>query len=168
MIEFTISTDKDKLDLHVIHDYLCNRSYWAKNRTYDVVKCSIENSLCFGMYDVDGKLIGFARVLTDFAVFSYIMDLFILEEYRRKGLGKRLMEFIMRYPKLMKVERIMLATKDAHGYGKKLIDAIMNHDQLKIPQRWGLATEDAHGLYEKFGFKLTEHADKIMDLAQKK
>jgi GNAT superfamily N-acetyltransferase len=134
MINTRISTDKDTLDLKVIHDYLSNRSYWAMGRDIEVVKCSIDNSLCFGMYDDSNKLIGFARVLTDNAVFAYIMDLFILEKFRQQGLGKRLMDYIISYPDLLNVKRIMLATKDAHG------------------------------LYERCGFSLTKHADKLMEL----
>ena len=134
MIDFYISTDKNKLDINVIHDYLCNRSYWAKDRAIETVKRSIDHSLCFGMYDTSDSLIGFARVVSDFAVFAYIMDVFILENYRYLGLGMKLMDFIMNYPDLQNVKVIMLAT------------------------------EDAHGLYEKYGFRLTENAHKIMVL----
>ena len=134
MIDFYISTDKNKLDINVIHDYLCNLSYWAKDRAIETVKRSINHSLCFGMYDTSDSLIGFARVVSDFAVFAYIMDVFILEKYRHQGLGMKLMDFIMNYPDLQKVKVIMLAT------------------------------EDAHGLYEKYGFRLTENAHKIMVL----
>jgi GNAT superfamily N-acetyltransferase len=133
MDKYYISTDKNKLDLNVIHDYLCNHSYWAKDRTFDTVKRSIDNSLCFGLYNKSDSLIGFARILTDFAVFAYIMDVFIIDDYKRQGLGKYLMDYIIRYPDLKDVHRIMLATKDAHSF------------------------------YEKYGFKLTEHADKLMD-----
>lgn len=134
MIDYSISTDKSKLDIHAIHDFLTNRSYWARGRSYDEVKRSIDNSLCFGMYDSADKLIGFARVVSDCSVFAYILDVFILEEYRGRGLSLKLMDHIMEHPDLQGLHRIMLATKDAHS------------------------------LYEKFGFKRTESADKLMEL----
>lgn len=137
MTEYTISTDKDKLDILVIHDFLSNRSYWAKNRSYETVVRSVENSLCFGMYNESETMIGFARVVSDCAVFAYIMDVFILEEYRNKGLGKKLMDGIMKHPDLQGLQRIMLATKDAHE------------------------------MYRKFGFKMTESADKLMEIVNK-
>lgn len=130
---FTISDDKNKLDIVSIHDFLTNRSYWAKGRSLEIVKCSIENSLCFGMYDTTDKMIGFARVLTDYAIFAYIMDVFILEDYRNRGLGKQLMEYIMKYPGLQELKRIMLATKDAHG------------------------------LYEKYGFEVSKNPETMME-----
>jgi N-acetylglutamate synthase-like GNAT family acetyltransferase len=137
MNDFKISTNKDKLDLEVIHDFLTNRSYWAQGRSLETVKRSIENSLCFGMYNKKDNLVGFARVLTDYAVFAYIMDVFILEDYRNQGLGTQLIDFIVKNPTLQGLQRIMLATKDAHG------------------------------LYEKYGFRITESADKIMEIINK-
>lgn len=92
---FTISTDKNKLDIAVVHDYLCNRSYWGKGRTIETVRKSIDNALCFGMYDKAANFIGFARVVTDYAVFAYLMDLFVLEPYRNRGLGKMLVDHIV-------------------------------------------------------------------------
>jgi len=137
MTDYKISTDKNKLDLKAIHDFLSNRSYWAKDRSYDTVKRSIENSICFGVYDNTDKLIGFARVLTDYAVFAYIMDVFVLEEFRKQGIGKRLMDAIMQHADLQGLQRIMLATKDAHG------------------------------LYEEYEFKITASADKLMEIINK-
>ena len=89
------------------------------------------------MYINSDKLIGFARVLTDYAVFGYIMDVFILEDYRKQGLGKQLMDSIMQHPDLQGLQRIMLATKDAHG------------------------------LYEQYGFRITTSADKLMEIVNK-
>ena len=132
--EFNISTDKSKLDIATIHDYLSNRSYWAKGRSLETVNTSIENSLCFGMYDELGKQIGFARVATDFALFAYIMDVCVFEEFRGQGFGKVLMNYIINYPSLQGIRRIMLATKDAHG------------------------------LYEKYGFKVAAQPETIMEL----
>ncbi|MEE9443805.1 MAG: GNAT family N-acetyltransferase [candidate division Zixibacteria bacterium] len=121
---FLISTDKEKLALEVIAKFL-RSSYWAKGRSMDVIKKSIENSLCFGVYDND-KQIGFARFVTDYATFAWLADVFILDEYKGKGLGKWLMETIHDHPDLQTVHIWILATKDAHGlyarYGYELLD----------------------------------------------
>ena len=119
---FVICSEKSKLDIHTIYEYLSERSYWAKGRTLKTVQKSIDNSLCFGMYDQNNRLVGFGRVVTDYAVFAYILDVFILEEHRGTGLGK------------------------------KLIDFIINFSELKDIKRWQLATADAHGLYKIYGF----------------
>ena len=116
--DFTISTDKTKLDVVAIHDYLCNRSYWAQGRTLEAVKKSIENSLCFGVYDKDDNFIGFARVITDCTVFAYLLDLFILESYRKRGLGKCLVDHIVNREDLKNV-RWRLDTRDAHELYRK-------------------------------------------------
>ena len=137
MSNYKISTNKDKLDLIAIHDFLTNRSYWAIGRSFETVKRSIENSICFGVYDNSDKQVGFARVLTDYAVFGYIMDVFILEDYRKQGLGKQLMS------------------------------AIMQHSDLQCLKRIMLATNDAHELYEKYGFKRTVTPEKIMEIVNK-
>ena len=76
-MQYLISTDKSKLNVEAIHDYLCNKSYWAKGRSLDDVKKSIDNSICFGLYDSEGNTLGFARVVTDQVVYAYLMDLFI-------------------------------------------------------------------------------------------
>lgn len=132
--KYKVSTDKEKLDLKTIHDFLASRSYWAKDRSYETVKRSIENSLCFGIYDNTDKLVGFARVVTDYAVFAYIMDVFILEDYQQQGLGKMLMHAIMHHPDLQGLRRMMLATKDAHGlyaqYGFKGISGAENYMEI--------------------------------------
>lgn len=131
-----ISTDKQKLNIEMIHDYLSNRSYWAKGRDIETVKRSIEHSLCFGVYEND-RQIGFARVVTDYAVFAWIMDVFIHEDYRKKG------------------------------YSKMLINAILTHEGLQNLKRWGLGTDDAHGLYEQFGFRLLSKPQNMMELINK-
>jgi len=137
MIDFYISTEKSKLDIKTIHEFLTNRSYWAKGRSFETVKCSIENSLCFGLYNKSDNLLGFARVVTDYSVFAYIMDVIVLEEYRNQGLGKKLMDYIMKYPKLQGLHRIMLGTTDAHG------------------------------LYEKYGFRVSANPSNIMEVVNK-
>jgi GNAT superfamily N-acetyltransferase len=130
---FTISTDKNKLDVAAIHDYLCNRSYWGQGRTIETVRKSIDNSLCFGMYDKNTHFVGFARVITDYTVFAYLMDLFVLEPYRNQGLGKM------------------------------LVDYIVNDDAFQNIRFWRLDTRDAHELYRKYGFQKPACPERIME-----
>ncbi|HEY6183758.1 MAG TPA: GNAT family N-acetyltransferase [Terriglobales bacterium] len=130
--EFLISTDKGKLDLDTIYSYL-SESYWAKGIPREVVVCSVQNSLCFGIF-AGAAQIGFARVITDFATYAYLADVFVLEAYRGRGLSKWLMECIVAHP------------------------------QLQGLRRWTLATRDAHKLYEKFGFKPLAKPDNFMEL----
>lgn len=113
-----ISTDKSKIDVEAVHDYLCHRSYWAKGRSFESVKKSIDNSPCFGMYNSDGNMLGFARVVTDKVVFAYLMDLFIFEEFQGKGLGTELTRHILEHPDLQ-VRLCFLATKTAHSLYEK-------------------------------------------------
>ena len=112
--EFTISTDKHLLDIHYIHDYLSNQSYWAGGIPIEVVRSSIEGSLCFGIYDGE-KQIGFARVISDMATFGWLADVFVDEGYRGRGLSKWLMEVILSHPGLAGLRRMMLGTLDAHS-----------------------------------------------------
>lgn len=112
-----ISTDKSLLQLDVIHDFLKN-SYWAKNIPIEIVKKSIEHSICFGVY-LDEKQIGFARVMTDQATFAYLADVFIIKEQQGKGYSKELMKFIMAHPELQGLRKFLLATADAHGLYKQ-------------------------------------------------
>jgi N-acetylglutamate synthase-like GNAT family acetyltransferase len=110
---FTISTEKEKLDIDVIHSFL-NRTYWAEGISKEIIRRSIEGSLCFGLFEND-KQVGFARMITDKATFAYLADVFIIEEYQGRGLSKWLMEVIMSHPDLQGLRRMILATKDAHG-----------------------------------------------------
>ena len=118
-MEYSISTDQSKLDIDAIHDYLCNASYWAKGRSLENVKKSIVHSMCFGLYDTSDRMLGFARVVTDEVVFAYVMDVFIVEEHRGKGLGNMLVKHIVEHPQLQ-VKLRLLITADAHGLYKKL------------------------------------------------
>lgn len=111
---YLFSNDKKKLQIDVIHAYLSNESYWAQNISLALVERTIAGSECFGIYR-GTKQIGFARVITDLASFGYLADVFVLEEYRGKGLSKELMTFIMNYEPVTKLRRFMLATKDAQG-----------------------------------------------------
>jgi len=126
---FSISTDKSKIDVGYVHQFLSN-SYWAQDIPMDVVRRSIDGSLCFGVYHNE-KQIGFARVITDEASFAYLCDVFIDEHYRRKGLSKWLMEIILNYPGLQGLRRFMLATKDAHGLYQQF-----GFVPLTFPERW--------------------------------
>jgi GNAT superfamily N-acetyltransferase len=110
---YTISTDKSKIDLDSVHHYLSIESYWAQQIPLGTVRRSIENSLCFGVY-YGREQAGFARVISDFATFAYLGDVFIFPEHRGKGLSKWLMEVIVNYPQLQGLRRFLLTTKDAH------------------------------------------------------
>ena len=115
---YLISTDPAKLDIGVIHQYLSQQSYWAQNIPLEVVQRSIANSFCFGVYYQEQQ-IGFARMITDKATFGYLADVFILPDYRGKGLSKWLMATIHAHPDLQGLRRWMLGTKDAHGLYKQ-------------------------------------------------
>lgn len=128
--EYTISTDRSKLNISIIHNYISNESYWGKSRSLEVVKKSIENSLPFGVY-YKNEMIGFARVLTDFATFAWVADVFILTKHRSKGLSKWLMETILSHPELQGFRRWVLATKDAHELYRRF-----GFRELNKPERW--------------------------------
>jgi len=130
--EFVVTTDPNRLDHDFIHGYLV-RSYWSEGIPRDLVERALSNSLCFGVYEGD-KQVGFARVITDFATFAYLADVFIIESHRARGLSKFLMECIVQDP------------------------------QLQGLRRWTLATRDAHGLYERFGFKPLANPDRFMEI----
>jgi len=128
--EYTISTDRSKLNISIIHNYISNESYWGKGRSLEVIKKSIENSLPFGVY-YKNEMIGFARVLTDFATFAWVADVFILTKHRSKGLSKWLMETILSHPELQGFRRWVLATKDAHELYRRF-----GFRELNKPERW--------------------------------
>ncbi|MDY8134819.1 GNAT family N-acetyltransferase [Aquimarina sp. 2201CG5-10] len=128
-MSIVISTDKEKLDIDFIHQFLTN-SYWAEGRTKEDVITSIENCMCFGIYE-NGNQVGFARVLTDYVVFGYLMDVFITKEHRGKGYSKQLIKAIMEHPDLQQIKRWMLATKDAHGLHKQFgFDSIKDTSRM--------------------------------------
>jgi GNAT superfamily N-acetyltransferase len=127
--QFVISTDRRRLNLDAIHAFLAE-CYWAKGIPQDIVARSIQHSLCFGLYN-QGKQIGFARVISDYATYAYIGDVFVLDEYRGQGLGKWLMECIMEYPWLQGLRRWSLLTRDAHGLYEHF-----GFRSLKAPERW--------------------------------
>ena len=127
--EFLVSTDRERLDLDVIHGFL-TECYWAKGIPREVVARSIENSLCFGVY-AGGKQVGFARVISDFATYAYLADVFVLESFRGRGLGKWLMECILEHPRVQALRRWSLVTRDAHG-----LYAQLGFTPLKKPQNY--------------------------------
>ncbi|HZI85983.1 MAG TPA: GNAT family N-acetyltransferase [Pyrinomonadaceae bacterium] len=128
--EFSISTDPKQLDITVIHKYLSTDSYWAQGRTVETIKRSIENSLNFGLYK-SKQQIGFARVVTDYATVAWLADVFVLDAYRGRGLGKWLVEVILSHPDLQRFRRWVLATKDAHELYRQF-----GFIELKRPERW--------------------------------
>jgi GNAT superfamily N-acetyltransferase len=126
---FLISTDRARLSLDVVHDYLTN-CYWAKGIPREVVERSIEHSLCFGIYEQSGAQVGFARVVSDFATVAYLGDVFVLESHRGGGLSKWLMECITQHPALQNLRRWILLTRDAHGlYSKFGFTAVKSPDR---------------------------------------
>jgi GNAT superfamily N-acetyltransferase len=127
--EFTVSTEKARLDMDVIHGFL-NTSYWATGRSRETIQRSIENSLPFGVYKGQQQ-VGFARVITDYATFAWIADVFILDSVRGLGLGKWLMEIIIGHPELQGFRRWVLATKDAHELYRRF-----GFTELRLPERW--------------------------------
>jgi GNAT superfamily N-acetyltransferase len=127
---YSISSDKDRLNVKLIHDFLSNISYWAKGRSCEIVMRCLENSLNFGLYK-DDLQIGFARVVTDYATFAWLADVFILDEYRGQGLAKWLMEVIVSHPELQGFRRWVLATKDAQELYRRF-----GFTELKDPGRW--------------------------------
>ena len=119
--DYTISTDNARLDIKTIHDFIANHSYWGQGRVVEVVQRALDHSLNFGLY-IGKEQVGFARVVTDYATFAWVADVFVVPEHRGRGLSKWLMEIILAHP------------------------------QLQGFRRWVLATKDAHSLYERFGF----------------
>jgi GNAT superfamily N-acetyltransferase len=129
---FTISTDPSRLDRDTIADML-GRSYWANGRPRETLERALDNSLVFGIYE-GSKQIGIARVVSDYAVFAYLCDVFIHENYR------------------------------AHGLGKWLMQTVMSHPDLQGLRRWSLATRDAHGLYKQFGWNPLRNPNNWMEI----
>ncbi len=128
--EFTIDTDKELLDLDAIQKFLVEDSYWARERTLEQTRTAIENSICFGVYH-NGQQIGFARVVSDLATFAYVGDVYVIDEFRGRGISKRLMEAVIAHPDLQGLRRWVLATRDAHSLYEKY-----GFHELTFPERW--------------------------------
>ncbi len=133
--EFTISTDKSKINIDYVHQFL-TQSYWSPGVPIETVKKAMDGSLCFGIYDKD-KQMGYARMITDNATFAYLADVFIDEKFRGRGLGIWLIKVILAHPDLQGLRRIMLATKDAH----KLYEQC-DFTSLNNPERYMVYTPD--------------------------
>lgn len=131
MNTITISTDKNQLDINFIHAFISN-TYWAKGCSLVQVQTCIDNSLNFGIY-LNNQQIGYARVVTDYVAFAYLLDVFIIEQHQKQGYSTQLMEFILSYL------------------------------ELKSIKVWRLATTDAHYLYQKFGFTALKSPEKMME-----
>lgn len=129
--EYTISTDRQRLDLELVHNFLTG-SYWAAGRSLTLVKKSIEHSLPFGVY-CGSQQIGFARVITDYATYAYLSDVFIVERFREQGLGQW------------------------------LVEVVVSHPELQGLRKWSLATADAHELYRKVGFTEVKYPERYME-----
>lgn len=127
-----LSTDAAEMDVDAIHAYLDGESYWARGIPRETVARSVRNSLCFGVFD-GGVQVAFARVVTDRATYAYLCDVYVLEPYRGRGLGRWMME------------------------------AVIAHPELQGLRRWGLATQDAHGLYARFGFTPLARPERFME-----
>jgi GNAT superfamily N-acetyltransferase len=130
--EYTISTEPNRLDLPLVHRFLAEDSYWAAGIPLEVMTRAVRGSLCFGAYYREAQ-VGFARVVTDYATFGHIMDVFVLPEHR------------------------------GHGLGKELMACIMTHPRLQGFRRWQLGTRDAHGLYARFGFHVPPNPEIHME-----
>jgi N-acetylglutamate synthase-like GNAT family acetyltransferase len=132
MASLQISTDRSELDVPMIYRFLSEQSSWAVGISRNVVDRAIENSMCFGGY-VDGRQVAFARVVTDFATFGNLVDVFVLPEYRGRG------------------------------YAADLLTFILAHPSLKGLRRFTLATSTAAGLFQKFGFSAPERPETLME-----
>jgi GNAT superfamily N-acetyltransferase len=111
---FTLSNDLEEMNLDMVHDFL-SHSYWAKGIPFETLKRALENSLCFGIFSHSNEQVAFARAVTDYATYAYLADVFVLEEYRGKGISKWLMQSVLEHPQLQGFRRITLATQDAHA-----------------------------------------------------
>lgn len=128
---YLISTDRARLDLEAIYSYLARESYWARGRSRERIARGIDNSLPFGLYKGDAQ-VGFARVVTDYATFAWLADVYVVERERGRGLGKA------------------------------LIEAVVDHETVRDLPRVLLATADAHGLYERYGFRPLHRGERFM------
>jgi GNAT superfamily N-acetyltransferase len=130
--DFIVSSDPAKLDLKFTHHWLSHDAYWSEGMPYPVFLRMIDHSLCFGVYQKSGSQVGFGRVVTDYATFAWLTDVFIIDEFRGKGLSVFLM------------------------------NCILNHPELVILRRWLLGTDHAHGLYKKFDFCKLDHPENFL------
>jgi len=129
---YELDDDSTRIDRAAVHAYLCGESYWAAGRPRDVMDELVATAArVVGLYDRAGRQVGFARVVTDYATFAWLADVFVLEEHRGRGLSKWLMEVILSHPELQGFRRWVLATKDAHELYRKF-----GFIDLHRPERW--------------------------------
>jgi GNAT superfamily N-acetyltransferase len=128
---YEISTDRKRLDIERIHDYLSRESYWAQDRPMEIVQRSIEHSLCFGVY-AGQQQVGFARVVTDYATFAWLCDVFVVEPHQGRGLGKWLVACVVAHPELANLKLFLLATSNAHGLYRRY----GGFEPLAAPEKW--------------------------------
>ena len=131
---YIVTTNPKQVDVEVLHEFLAERSYWAQNIPKEVVEKGVKNSLNFSLIAPDNRFIGYAKAITDRSTFAYLSDIYVEEEFRGRGLGKWLMECIMKHPELQNL------------------------------RMWLLHTKDAHGLYRKYGFEQPKEVEKIMHI----
>lgn len=129
---YTISDDSTRLDLRAIHAYL-TRAYWSPGIPAEIVRRAVRSSLCVGAYDPSGAQVGLVRVISDYATFCYVCDVYVLEQHRGHGLSKAMLAMVMAHPKLQGL------------------------------RRWSLVTADAHGLYRQFGFSAVAQPERHME-----
>ena len=129
---YTISDDPARLDLHAIHAYL-NRAYWSVGIPLEIVEKAVRGSLCIGAYDRAGAQIGLTRLISDYATFCYVSDVYVLESHRGRGLSKAMLEMAVEHPLLQGL------------------------------RRWSLVTADAHRLYGQFGFVAVAQPERHME-----
>lgn len=135
MSDYILTFDRDRVDIDLVHRYLSRDSYWAASIPRATVEESIRNSLCISAFSGDTQ-VGFARVITDYATFGYLADVFVVEEHRGRGISKR------------------------------IVEAAMTHPRLAGLRRWLLVTRDAHGLYEQYGFRSLAHPERHMEMVK--
>jgi GNAT superfamily N-acetyltransferase len=132
---YTITTDKSQMNVVTIHHWLSTESYWCKNVPFEIVKKSFDNSYCIGVL-YDGEQVGFARLITDYATFAYLADVYVIEAHRGKELSKQMMEILMNLDWVKGMRRVMLATLDAHGlYAQFGFTPISNPERLMVIAR---------------------------------
>jgi GNAT superfamily N-acetyltransferase len=129
---YSLTADRRRIDVDAVHAFL-TRCFWARGISKELVAKSIEHSLCFGVFDKEAQ-VAFARVVTDYSTYAYLCDVYVLEHYRGRGLGKWMMEFVMKHPELQGLRRFQLVTRDAHG------------------------------LYTRFGFQSPENPERQMEM----
>ena len=129
--EYEVSSDPARFDREAFHRWISELSYWARGRARETTEAACESSLLFGAYRSSGGMIGCARVVTDGVTFAWLCDVFVDEEHRGRGLGRRLMEAVMEYPGMAEMKRFVLATADAHRLYEEF-----GFEPLEKPERW--------------------------------